>query len=90
MRIDSFQNSQNIDSSDQVTRKQDKKAVTTQNTTEQEGVTLSPQLKERLANTPDVRQERVDAIKQARAAGTYNVSDSQLADSMFKEFFNRG
>jgi len=31
---------------------------------------------------PDVRQERVSAIKQQMQAGTYNVSDSQLADAM--------
>jgi len=55
----------------------------------QDGAQLSATLREKLAKAPEIRQERVDAIKQARAAGTHNVSDSQLVDAMFKEFFKR-
>jgi len=88
MRIDHFQHSQNVGEAEQVSRKQDKKALPPQ-TPVQDGAQLSPQLQEKLAKAPEVRQERVEAIKQARAAGTYNVSDSQLADAMFKEFFKR-
>ena len=89
MRINQSDPSQNIDTTDQVNRKQDKKTVQTP-APAQDGVQVSAQLQERLAQTPEVRQERIDAIKSARDAGTYNVSNSQLADSMFKEFFNRG
>lgn len=89
MRINPFDYSQNIDTTDQVTRKQDKKTVQTP-PSQQDGAQISSQLQQRLAQTPDVRQDRIDAIKQAREAGTHNVSDSQLADAMFKEFFNRG
>jgi flagellar biosynthesis anti-sigma factor FlgM len=89
MRINPTDPSQNIDTTEQVNRKQDKKIVQTP-APAQDGVQVSAQLQERLAQTPEVRQERIDAIKSARAAGTYNVSDSQLADSVFKEFFNRG
>jgi len=88
MRINPFDYSQNIDSTEQVTRKQDKKTVQTPSS-QQDGAQISPQLQERLAQAPDVRQDRVDAVKQARDSGTYNVSDGQLADAMFKEFFNR-
>jgi flagellar biosynthesis anti-sigma factor FlgM len=89
MRINPTDPSQNIDTTEQVNRKQDKKIVQTP-APAQDGVQVSAQLQERLAQTPEIRQERIDAIKSARAAGAYNVSDSQLADSVFKEFFNRG
>ena len=89
MRINSFDQSQQIDATQQqVTRNQDKKTTQTP-ATEQDGVQVSSQLQARLAQTPDVRQDRIDAIKAARENGTYNVSDSQLAGAMFKEFFNR-
>jgi len=32
--------------------------------------------------TPDVRQSRVDDIKQQMQAGTYNVTASQIADKL--------
>lgn len=90
MRINSFDQSNQIDTTQQqVTRNQDKKTAQT-TPTEQDGVQVSSQLQARLAQTPDVRQDRIDAIKAARENGTYNVSDSQLAGAMFKEFFNRG
>ena len=89
MRIDSFQHSQNIDDAEQVSRKQDKKPMPPQ-TPVQDGTQLSATLQEKLAKAPEVRHERVTAIKQALDAGTYNVSDSQVADAMFKEFFKRG
>jgi anti-sigma28 factor (negative regulator of flagellin synthesis) len=89
MRINPSDPSQNIATTEQVNRKQDKKTVQT-TAPAQDDVQISPQLQERLAQTPEVRQDRIDAIQSARAAGTHSVSDSQLGDSMFKEFFNRG
>jgi anti-sigma28 factor (negative regulator of flagellin synthesis) len=89
MRINPSDHTQDVATTEQVNRKQDKKAVQT-SAPAQDGVKISPQLQERLAQTPEVRQDRIEAIKSARAAGTHNVSDSQLTDSLFKEFFNRG
>lgn len=89
MRINSFDPTQNIGDTEQVNRKQDKKTAQA-TATEQDGAQISTQLQQRLAQAPEVRQDRIDAIKQARDAGTYNVSDTQLAGAMFKEFFNRG
>ena len=88
MRINPSDYSQNIDSTEQVTRKQDKRTAPT-STPQQDGAQISPQLQERLAQSPDIRQDRVDAVRQARDSGTHNVSDEQLAGAMFKEFFNR-
>lgn len=90
MRINPFQNSQDIGNSEQVNRKTDKKAEQVSQPAEQDGAKLSAHLQQRLAATPDVRQERVAEIQQAREAGTYKVSDGQLANAMFKEFFSRG
>jgi flagellar biosynthesis anti-sigma factor FlgM len=89
MRIDQFQQPQPLDSNEQVNRKAEKKAEPP-SLAQQDAAKLSPQLQERLAQTPEVRQERITAIKQAMDAGTYNVSDSQLAGAMFNEFFKRG
>jgi flagellar biosynthesis anti-sigma factor FlgM len=88
MRIDSFQSSQNVSDPEQVTRQQGKKTTQTQ-APAQGSAQLSATLQEKLAKTPEVRHERVAAVKQAMDAGTYNVSNSQLADAMFKEFFKR-
>ena len=40
-----------------------------------------------LANIPDIRQDRVDAIRQAIAAGTYETDDkiSTAVDKLFDE-----
>ncbi len=92
MRIDSFQPSQNINDSEQVKRRQQEKPAPAQ-APAQDSAELSAHgrnLQETLSTTPDIRQERVDAIKKAMDAGTYNVSNSQLADAMVNEFFKRG
>ena len=43
------------------------------------------QLKAALARVPEVRQERVDALRQALDKGTYQVTDQQLADAIHSE-----
>jgi len=66
-----------------------------QNQDEGGGVTLSPdqvqfsvdgetvqQLKTDLAGLPDLRQDRVAALKQAIEEGSYNVSGQQIAQAM--------
>ena len=40
------------------------------------------QLKANLSQVPEVRQERVDALRQAVSDGSYQVSDQQLSDAM--------
>lgn len=35
--------------------------------------------------TPDVRQEKVDALKQRVASGTYSIDSNQLAANLLKE-----
>ena len=40
------------------------------------------QLKGNLATVPDVRQDRVAALQQAIASGSYNVSGQQIAQAM--------
>ena len=40
------------------------------------------QLKANLSQVPEVRQERVNALRQAMSSGSYQVSDQQLSDAM--------
>ena len=40
------------------------------------------QLKANLSQVPEVRQERVDALRQAVSNGSYQVSDQQLSDAI--------
>jgi flagellar biosynthesis anti-sigma factor FlgM len=42
-------------------------------------------LKSRLASMPEVRQERVQALRQALASGAYRVNSQQLADAVFND-----
>lgn len=35
--------------------------------------------------TPDVRQEKVDALKEQVASGTYSINTTQLASNLLKE-----
>lgn len=39
-------------------------------------------LKARLANIPDVRQERVDSLRQAVSSGSFQVSPTSIAEAM--------
>jgi negative regulator of flagellin synthesis FlgM len=43
------------------------------------------QLKSQLANLPDVRQERVQALQKAVQDGTYEVGDGKIADAMLTD-----
>jgi flagellar biosynthesis anti-sigma factor FlgM len=47
------------------------------------------QLKADLSGLPDLRQDRVVALKQAIEEGTYNVSDQQIAQAMSSELLDR-
>jgi len=43
------------------------------------------QLKTALTGTPEVRQERVNALRQTVAKGQYKISDQQLSDAIASE-----
>ncbi|HWP83818.1 MAG TPA: flagellar biosynthesis anti-sigma factor FlgM [Terriglobia bacterium] len=47
-------------------------------------------LKSRLKEVPEVRWERVAALRQAVQSGTYHVSDQQLADAMLQDLLPAG
>lgn len=42
-----------------------------------------------LANVPDVRQEKIDAIKSSIQNGTYNVSNESFAERLVSVYQNR-
>jgi flagellar biosynthesis anti-sigma factor FlgM len=43
------------------------------------------QLREHLDGIPDVRQERVNGLRQAISQGTFQVSPGKIADAMLAE-----
>jgi flagellar biosynthesis anti-sigma factor FlgM len=43
-------------------------------------------LSKALANVPQVRQARVDALKQAIKSGTYSPSNQQIAQALVSDF----
>ena len=47
------------------------------------------QLKVRLASVPEIRQERVDSLRQSISTGSYNVPDHQLSDAVASDPLNR-
>ena len=49
----------------------------------------SQQLQAKLAETPDVRQDRVAALRKAMQDGTYRVSNQDLANAMFNLAFQK-
>lgn len=44
--------------------------------------------KQAVANTPDIREDKVAALKQKIASGNYNVNAEELADKMVESYFN--
>ena len=42
-----------------------------------------------VAATPDIREDKVNAIKASMASGTYNVSAEELADKLIDSFFDQ-
>jgi flagellar biosynthesis anti-sigma factor FlgM len=48
------------------------------------------QLTAQLAQSPDVRAERVAALQQQIQQGTYTPSNEQIASAMFSELFGSG
>lgn len=42
-------------------------------------------IKQRLSETPDIRRDKVEALKNAIANGTYHVASGDIADAMLRE-----
>jgi flagellar biosynthesis anti-sigma factor FlgM len=47
------------------------------------------QWKANLSQLPEVRQERVDALRQAMSTGSYQVSDQQLSDAIGSDLLGK-
>lgn len=43
--------------------------------------------KKAIAAAPDIREDRVETIKEAISSGTYEVSDEKLADKLLDDYF---
>ena len=53
------------------------------------GVEKVQQLKTDLEGVPDIRQDRVAALQQAIASGSYNVSSQQIAQAMSPDLLGK-
>ena len=47
-------------------------------------------LKAQLANLPDIRQEKVEQLRNAIQSGTYEVSPGKIADAMLRDLGGAG
>ena len=45
------------------------------------------ELKAALAQVPEIREARVQALRKALKAGDFNVSDEEIADAMISDLF---
>jgi flagellar biosynthesis anti-sigma factor FlgM len=91
MPIDSYQPLPNSGDPDRIKRQQPPADLTgTSSNLATDAAQISTEiLTQRLAATPEIRQGRVDAVKQAMSAGTYSVTNDQLANAMWNEFFKK-
>ena len=46
-------------------------------------------LKSSLSQVPEIRQDRVDALRQAVSSGSYQISDQQLSDAIGSDLLGR-
>lgn len=44
--------------------------------------------KKAVADAPEVREDKVQSLKEQMANGTYNVSSKQVADKLVDQYFN--
>ena len=89
MRINSFEPSQNVTDTQHVNRRQDNKAEASHTQTPAQDtaqISERARIQQAVAKAPEVRHDRVAAIKAQIEAGTHKVSNSQLADAMMKDF----
>lgn len=45
--------------------------------------------KQAVSSVPDVREDRVNDIKNRIATGTYNISSKEVADKLAENYFNK-
>lgn len=89
MRINSYQNVSNIyqaNSTQQIAK--------TSRSTKSDKLEISQMGKDyqvakaAVANTPDVRMDKVNEIKERMEAGTYNVSSEEVANKLLESYFD--
>ena len=44
--------------------------------------------KQAVAQAPDIREEKVNALKQSIASGNYNIKAEEVANKMIENYFN--
>jgi negative regulator of flagellin synthesis FlgM len=89
MRIDAFQKVSQLYQSNSVTGKSKVKGSSHSDKLEISQVAKDYQVaKQMVAKTPDVREDKVNDLKQRIASGTYDVSAQELADKLVDNYFD--
>jgi flagellar biosynthesis anti-sigma factor FlgM len=47
------------------------------------------QMQANLSQVPEVRQDRVEALRQAVSSGSYQISDQQISDAMARDWLGQ-
>ena len=84
MRIDAYNQ---VSQLYQTSRPQ-KVAKKSETTVRDQFTVSSKTAKKALAAAPDIREEKVAALKEQIAFGSYNVSAQEIADSVVSKFFD--
>jgi negative regulator of flagellin synthesis FlgM len=89
MRIDAFQKVSQLYQNSSVTGKLKVKSTSRADKLEISQVAKDYQVaKQAVAQTPDVREDKVNDLKQRIASGTYDVSARELADKLVDNYFD--
>lgn len=90
MRIDAFQKLNQVYQAGGTSklRKSEKKGVSDKVEISQTGKDYQT-AKAAVSAAPDIREDKVEALKRSIASGTYNVSGEELADKLIDNYFSR-
>lgn len=87
MRIDAYNKINQMQSMSKINKVSSKKSVSKTDKLEISQAGKDYQVaKQAVSNAPDIRQDKVEDIKQRLANGTYNVSDEDLADKLLEKY----
>ena len=87
MRIDAYNKINQMQSMSKINKVSSKKSVSQTDKLELSQAGKDYQVaKQAVSNASDIRQDKVEDIKQRLANGTYNVSDEDLADKLLEKY----
>lgn len=90
MRIDAFNKISQLYQANSTKKVANMTSVKTKDRVEISQVGKDYQIaKQAVAQVPDIREDKVNQIKQAMISGTYNVGAKEVADKLVENYFNQ-